>query len=184
MANHPKHATRALIGFDALAIEGGLLAAEGLAKIAQLEAAGQNEDDYQVPKGLQLRDEIGRSWRIAQACFSDLEAGIASGADPGALAGSFLQRLLRDAFGFSSLTQTTPESIGERIFTARFFAVGRRVPIIAAPAGAGLDTPLAELGNGRRRRSGFGLLQESLNANDQSLWGLASDGLTLRLARA
>lgn len=61
----------AQLAFDALSIEGGLLAAEWLAKVAQLEASGQSGDDYRVPKGLQLRDEMGRSWRIAQAWWRE-----------------------------------------------------------------------------------------------------------------
>ena len=47
----------------------------------------------------------------------------------------------------------------------------------------GLDTPVPELGDDRRRRTAFGLLQEMLNASDAALWGIASDGLLLRIAR-
>ena len=160
---------QARIGFDALAIEGGLLAAEWLARIAQLAAAGQSADDYHIPKGLELRDEIGRSWRIAQACFHDLEAGRAAGADARTLSQRFVQGLLRDALGFTSLTPSGPQVLGERIYPIRFLALGDRVPIVVAPAAAGLDTPLSELGDGHRRRTAFGLLQEYLNASDSTL---------------
>src|SRR5262249_48346027 len=68
-------------------------------------------------------------------------------------------------------------------FPVRFFALGNRVPIVVAPAGVGLDVPLAELGDGRKRRSAFGLLQEVLNALGTAQWGLACDGCSLRLAR-
>lgn len=171
------------IGFDALAITGGLLPAEWLATVAQLGAAAQSADDYRVPRGLQLRDEIARSWRIAQACFRDLEAGRGAGADPALLTERFLQGFLRDALGFASIAPADPKLLGERTYPIRLFALADRVPIVVAPAGIGLDTQLAELGDGRRRRSAFGLLQEYLNTADQSLWGLASDGLTLRLGR-
>jgi hypothetical protein len=173
----------AQLGFDALSIEGGLLGAEWLGKVAQLEAPGQEPADYRVPKGLQIRDEIARSWRIAEACWKELEAGRSSGGDAQALAERFLEALLRGAFGFASLTRAEPRPIGERVYPIRFFAVGDRVPIVVAPAGAGLDTPLPELGDGRRRRSAFGLLQEYLNASQAALWGLACDGATLRIAR-
>jgi hypothetical protein len=59
----------AQLAFEALAIEGGLLSPDWLARAAQLEAGGQSEADYRIPKGLNLRDEIGRYWRIAQALF-------------------------------------------------------------------------------------------------------------------
>ncbi|MDO8476057.1 MAG: N-6 DNA methylase [Candidatus Rokubacteria bacterium] len=173
----------AQLAFDALSIEGGLLGAEWLGKLAQLEASAQALADYRIPKGLHLRDEIARSWRIAQACFQELEAGRASGGNALALAERFVEGLLRDAFGFTSIVRADPTVLGERVYPVRFFALGDRVPIVVAPAGAGLDAPLPELGDGRRRRSAFGLLQEVLNALSAARWGLTSDGLVLRLAR-
>ena len=171
------------IAFDALAIEGGLLGAEWLGRVAQLQAAAQEPADYRVPKGLEIRDEIARGWRIAQACFQEMETGRASGGDARALAEQFLEALLRDALGFASVARTAPRTIGDRVYPVRFFALGDRVPIVVAPAGAGLDAPLPELGHDQRRRSAFGLLQEVLNASDAALWGLASDGVSLRIAR-
>lgn len=52
------------IAFEALSIEGGVLSPEWLARVANLTAGKQTEADYRVPKGLSLRDEIGRYWRI------------------------------------------------------------------------------------------------------------------------
>ena len=54
---------------------------------------------------------------------------------------------------------------------------------MVAPLDAGLDAPLPELGDDGRRRSTFGLLQETLNACDAAFWGLAADGLRVRIAR-
>ena len=173
----------ARIAFEALSIEGGLLGADWLGKVAQLQAAAQEPADYRVPKGLHIRDEIARSWRIGQACFREMEAGRASGGDARALAERFLKSFLRDALCFASVMRVEPRTIGERVYPVRFFALGDRVPIVVAPAEAGLDTPLPELGDDRRRRSAFGLLQETLNASGAALWGLAADGLSLRIAR-
>ena len=173
----------ARIAFDALSIEGGLLGADWLAGVAQLRAAAQKPADYHVPEGLHIRDEIARSWRIGQACFRKMESGRAAGGNARALAERFLEAFLRDALGFMSLAQAGPTTIDERVYPVRFFALGDRVPIVVAPAGAGLDTPLPELGDDGRRRSAFGLLQETLNASGAALWGLATDGLSLRIAR-
>jgi hypothetical protein len=173
----------AQLAFDALSIEGGLLGAEWLGRVAQLEAGAQSSADYRIPKGLHLRDEIARGWRIAQACFQELEAGRASGADTRALSERFVEGLLRDALGFTSIARAAPKVLVERVYPVRFFALGDRVPIVVASPGAGLDTPLPELGDGKRRRSAFGLLQEILNALGAAHWGLASDGFALRLAR-
>ena len=173
----------ARIAFEALSIEGGLLGADWLGKVAQLQATAQEPADYRVPKGLHIRDEIARSWRIAQACFRELETGRAAGGDARALAERFLEALLRDALCFASVMREEPRTIGERVYPVRFFALGDRVPVVVAPVGAGLDTPLSELGDDRRRRSAFGLLQEYLNASGAALWGVAADGLSLRIAR-
>ena len=183
MAPRRRSLGEARLAFDALSIEGGLLGAEWLGRVAQLQAAAQEPADYRIPKGLEIRDEIARGWRIAQACFQEMEAGRASGGDARALAERFIEALLRDAFGFASVARTGPRTIGDRVYPVRFFALGDRVPIVVAPAGAGLDAPLPELGDERRRRTAFGLLQETLNASEAALWGLASDGLSLRIAR-
>ena len=173
----------ARIAFEALSIEGGLLGADWLGKVAQLQATAQELADYRVPKGLHIRDEIARSWRIAQACFRELETGRAAGGDARALAERFLEAFLRGALCFASVMRVEPRTIGERVYPVPFFALGDRVPIVMAPVGASLDTPLPELGDDRRRRSAFGLLQEYLNASDAALWGVAADGLSLRIAR-
>jgi hypothetical protein len=171
------------IAFDALQIEGGLLAADWLAKVAQLKAPFQSESDYRVPKGLNLRDEIGRYWRIAQAYWADLSPGRSSGVSSADLADQFVVGLLRDVFCFTSLTPTGAVIESERFFPVRFSALNSRVPVVIVPVGAGLDSPSSELGDGTRRRSPFGLLQEYLNAFTDATWGLACDALTLRLAR-
>ena len=183
MAPRRRHAGNVSIAFEALSIKGGLLGADWLGKVAQLQAIAQEPADYRVPKGLQIRDEIARSWRIAQACFGELEAGRASGGDSRALADRFLVAFLRDALCFTSIRRVEPKLIDERMYPVPFFALGNRVPVVSAPAGTGLDTHQPEFGDEQRRRSAFGLLQEYLNASGAALWGLATDGSSLRVAR-
>ena len=183
MAPRESRPAEARIAFDALSIEGGLLGADWLGRVAQRQAGAQEPDDYRIPKGLDVRDEIARSWRIAQACFRELEAGRAAGGDARTLAERFVEPLLRDAFGFASIAGAEPRRIDDHVYPVRFFALGGRVPVVVTRAGAGLDTLLPELGDDQRRRSAFGLLQETLNADGEMLWGLATDGLSLRIAR-
>ncbi len=174
------------LAFEALAIEGGLLSPDWLARVAALDAGGQSEADYRVPKGLQLRDEIGRYWRIAQAYWSDFAAGrdTAKGPDAArALSERFVLALLRESFGFASLAPVDPQVIAERTYPIGFAALGGRVPVVIAPAGSGLDHLAPALGEGLRRRSAFGLAQEYLNASEGATWGIASDGFVLRILR-
>lgn len=179
----PRAGGGAHLTFDALSIKGGLLGADWLGKIAQLGASAQTPDDYRILKGLDLRDEIARSWRIAQACFQEMQMGRTAGGETRALAARFVENVLRDAFGFESIARVDPAVIRDRIYPAQLSALDDRVPIVVAPIGAGLETRLPELGDGHRPRSAFELLQEYLNALDPALWGLVSDGLTLRLVR-
>ena len=71
-----------------------------LARIAAHEAGAQAEADYSVPKGLTLRDEIARYFRIGQALFNEL---FASATPSTARPRNFVEELLRDVFGFTDV---------------------------------------------------------------------------------
>ena len=57
------------------------------------------------------------------------------------------------------------------------------VPVVVVPHALGLDQADARFGDGGRKRSGFRLLQEFLNASDPCLWGIVGNGSQLRLVR-
>jgi hypothetical protein len=183
MAPRRPRRNEARLAFEALSIGGGLLSPDWLARIAQLGAGQQAPADYRVPKGLQLRDEIGRYWRIAQAHWAELVAGRAANGDPRGLAERFMLALLGECFGFQSLAPVAPITLAERRFPIGFAALGARVPVVIAPLAVSLDAPLAELGDGHRRRSAFGLVQEYLDAADDAQWGIACNAAALRIAR-
>lgn len=174
---------QAQLGFEALTIEGGLIAPEWLSKVAQLAATGQSEADYGLAAGRNLRDEIASTWRVAQGRWAEFERARGAGGDFGRAAEEFVVALLERCFGFASVARVDPMVRGDRAYPIGFAALGGRVPVVIAPAGSGVDTGLVIFADGGRRRSAFGLLQEYLNAEDAALWGIASDGLTLRMAR-
>ncbi len=99
--------------------------------------------------------------------------------------------LLRDAFGFADLAEPPREWASRPLggqdarppWPLTAIDPAGRVPLVCVPAGSGLDTSHQALGDGHRRRSAFGLVQEFLNTADQALWGICSDGLRLRLVR-
>lgn len=170
--------------FDAIAIEGGLLPAEWLAKVAALEAPQQAGADYGVPKGLNLRDELGRYWRIAEAHWDEFTAARRGAQDLNALSQRFVSRLLRDVFGVQDFVPATePLLQEERVYPLSGLAVSGRLPVVIAAADRRLDERDRAFGDGGRQRSPFGLLQDFLNASDEALWGIASNGISLRLAR-
>lgn len=182
-AKRKTKAREAQLSFEALTIEGGLLSPEWLSKVAQLQAGTQAEADYRIKKGLNLRDEIGRYWRIAQAHWVDFRSGCEAKVDPKAVSERFVLALLGDAFDFTALTSVEPAVLHERTYPIGQATLGGRVPVVIAPADSGLDTLSQAFGDGTRRRSAFGLAQEYLNAQEGALWGIASDGMSLRIVR-
>ncbi len=165
--------------FDAVRVEGALITPDYLAKVAALETLHQAPTDYGVPRGLQVRDEIGRAWRIGEAHWRDIQGA------KGAVARSrAVMALLRESFGWTSLvTATTALERGGRSYPLTATAVEGRVPVVVADATHDLDAGAAAYGDAQRRRSPFGLLQEFLNADERSFWGVVTNGSTLRIVR-
>lgn len=174
------------LDFGAIEIIGGLLTPDIIGRIAAFEAHGQNEESYSVPPGLKIRDEIARYFRIGEALWARFDAARASSP---AASEKFVLDLLKQCFGFDALRPQAAVHIGEREFPVRHAALDGRVPLVIAPVPpapvrrSGLDESLQQFGDGTRRRSATLLLQEYLNAAEECVWGLATDGLTLRVMR-
>lgn len=168
-------------------LEGGLLPADLFNQLAALQLPGQSAAEYRIPQGLTLRDEIGRYWRIAQANWQTFDQQLQRSdiRNPTNIAQRWMNDLLTQVFGFGDLIASqTPQIIDDRNFPITHLALGGKVPIvICAPANKALDTADSRFGHEGRRRSPTGLVQEYLNANDQALWGLVSDGQRLRILR-
>ena len=160
-------------------VVGGLFSPDFLHHVRQLEASCQSEADYRLARGLSLRDETGRWWRMALAEWRALPGG----APKDAAGLHFLEVLLRDILGFSDLAPVPPLRVGERLFPVTHLALSGRVPLVLTP-GLSLDSPTESLGEGGRKRSPHGLLQELLNASPEKFrWGLVTNGEILRLVR-
>src|SRR5258706_240042 len=168
------------LAFDAIMVEGSLIAPAMLARIAQHHAAGQSESDYVVPKGLTLREEISRYFRIGQALFIEFSAS-----EPPSVAGTvrFIEKLLRDAFGFADLHRVGTRSSGDRQFAVTLEGLDGRAPVVVVPPTDDLDRPSEHLAIDGRRRSAASAVQDWLNASEGALWGLCSNGTRLRLVR-
>ena len=176
----PRPNRKSSLAFDAITVEGALIAPAMLARIAQHQAGGQTEADYGVPKGLTLREEISRYFRIGQALFTEFSASEAP-----SLAGTvrFVEKLLRDVFGFADVHRVGTDASGDQQFAVTLEGLDGRVPVVVVPPADDLDRPSAHLAIDGRRRSAASALQDWLNANDSALWGLCSNGTRLRLVR-
>jgi hypothetical protein len=178
-AHRKPHA--AALAFDALTVEGALIAPAMLARIAEQKADGQADADYNIPKGLTLREEIARCFRIGQALFRELF--VSTTPSPAATT-RFVGALLRDVFGFGDISPAGVHRLGERLHPVTMEARGGRVPVVVVPPSDAIDGPSLHLPSEGRRRSAASALQDWLNAGDAALWGLCSNGVQLRLVRA
>jgi len=181
----------AQLQFDTIAIEGGLFTAEWLGKVASFKAPAQTDSEYGVRAGFATREEIALAWRSAQHLWGQFKA--ARGQlefDTWTVSQRFVTELLRQSFGFTNLRPADqPQEIEGRRYPISYFTHGQAVPLVisACTEPKPLDTAHDRLGDNSgdrlRRRSAFGLLQEYLNADHHVLWGIASNGLLLRIAR-
>jgi hypothetical protein len=166
--------------FDALTVEGALISPAMLTRIAVHQAGGQSEADYGVPKGLTLRDEIARYFRIGQAHFAVLNVV----ENPSVAATTkFVEDLLRDVLGFADLNRIGSRTINDHLFALTLEGLGGRVPIVVVPPADELDRPSDHLPTDGRRRSAASAIQDWLCTNKQSLWGFCCNGFNLRLVR-
>lgn len=166
--------------FDAITVEGALIAPAMLARIAQHQADGQKDQDYGIPRGLTLRDEIARYFRIGQAMFLELAASETPSA---AATIAFAERLLRDVFGFADIRRAGIRTVDGQELIITLEALGSRVPVLVVPPSDDLDRPSDLLITNGRRRSAASALQDYLNGSEAALWGLCTNGARLRLVR-
>ncbi|MFA7238756.1 MAG: N-6 DNA methylase [Sulfuricellaceae bacterium] len=180
--------------YQAIRIEGGLIPADELARLTSLQTPDkteQTENHYSIPKGLKLRDEAARYWKIAQNLWADFESQ-RQRADLNAhdlTLREFLLPLLRSVLGFADLEEGARIEASGHAYNIGYLSGDGRVPLILAAHTQGLDTSDDRFGETNpetgkiRRRSPFMLAQEALNASDDALWAVVSNGLRLRILR-
>jgi len=151
-----------------------------LARVAAREAENQSDADYKIPKGLTLRDEIARYFRIGQALFADFNANAAPSVGRTI---TFVEALLRDVFGFADVTRVGSRIVDERLYAVTLEGLSGRAPVVVVPSSDSLDRASDHLPTDGRRRSAATAVQDWLNAQEGALWGFCCNGEYLRLTR-
>ncbi|MCP9456243.1 MAG: N-6 DNA methylase [Nitrospira sp.] len=170
--------------FVALRVEGGLFPAEFLNKVAAFEAKHQKAEDYLLARGLNLRDEIGRAWRIAEAEWRAYRDNCSrQDVNHAELAQDWQTRLLKAVLGFEDVEKAAPQILAERRFPLTHQGGVAHIPLVLVSAQFKLDKVSVEFGDEGKRRSPHGLMQEYLNAAGEALWGIVGNGASLRLLR-
>jgi hypothetical protein len=143
----------------------------------------QSSADYELPAGIDLKEEIGRSFRIATALWKDFDSARQGEGDKTQATVRFVGQLLKDCFGFSDIKTTEPKVVADMPYPIGRTAHGKAVPVVIIGAQQGLDTADLAFGDGHRKRTASQLTQEYLNAEDTCLWAVCSNGLNLRILR-
>lgn len=191
------------LAYRAIRIEGGLIPADELTRLTVLadpKGTEQTESHYRIARGLKLRDEIARDFKIALNLWQDFQK-LRQRQDVLAhdvTVREWLLPLLRDVLHFQDAARCPAiqhaghqYAIGHAgLFGANAEGQMRgRVPLVLAGHDQALDAAAERFGETNpdtgktRRRSPFMLAQEALNASDESLWAIVSNGLTLRILR-
>lgn len=181
-----KRQLKSALNLPSITLEGALFLPDQLEKAARGEHPKyQTEADYQTPKGLRLKDDYSRAFQIACAQWKHFAPTLErEDVDALAITQSFVEELLRDAFGYTLLQKMGPVHVNDRAYPVTFLA--GHVPVVVSPFNTKLDDSLelfAIEGSGSRKKSAFQLAQELLNASDTHLWALVSNGKQLRLLR-
>ncbi|MDD3018126.1 MAG: N-6 DNA methylase [Comamonas sp.] len=185
------------LAYTAIRIEGGLIPAEELSRLTTLatpEATEQTEAHYAIPRGLKLRDEIARSFKIAQNLWQDfVQQRHRQDIQAHQLTvNTLLLPLLRQVLGHTDLAavgSVLASGSSQQTYNIGHAALGGRLPVVLAGYDQPLDLAAERFGDtnpdtGRtRRRSPYMLAQEALNASDASLWAIVSNGVKLRILR-
>lgn len=171
--------------YTCIHVEGGLIPVDLLEQISTGDAPGQQPIDFGLPHTTRLTDEIAAAWADTRIYWEAFQRGLRRTPDDDPATSitreQWVLPLLR-SLGYETLTfMPRAEFIGHSTY-----AISHRVgPDASAPPLhiAGCRTELDRRPpTGRPRLSPHALQQEYLNCTEH-LWGLVSNGYTLRLLR-
>ena len=171
--------------FIAITSEGGLLPADFLHELPDPKASieGVTPVAYHLAEGERLNEQINRSWHRLKGCWENFKKAVAEKPTTDPTTTDTRERWLFPLFqelGFGRLTAAKSIEVDGRSYPVSHG--WNQVPIHLVGSHADLDcrTPGAI---GAAKASPHSLVQSALNASEAHLWGIASNGLNLRLLR-
>ncbi len=175
------------ISWQTIRLEGSLLLPDLLEQIAKNEATHQKESEYQIPAGLRMIEEIGRSYQIARALHAEFKnRRQSSNTEAFQLTDTFFMKFMSSCLGWTEYQRVRSKRVGDYGYPVQKIAF-ERIPITVAAYDMGLDASDSRFGiSGAkvRNRSLFQMSQEYLNTLGKSSWGIVSNGSTIRLLRS
>ena len=144
-----------MAAWPSLTVEGNLITPAMISRIEQRNAKEQSPEDYNVRKGLKIREEIATAFRVGQAHC----AAFAKLKDPQLEATKrFASGFLEEAFGFDDLAEASSQVD---------LSASDRVPIVVVPPNESIDRRSPTL-SVERSISPAIALQDFLNAKEEA----------------
>jgi hypothetical protein len=171
--------------FIAITSEGGLLPADFLHELPDPKTTieGVTPVAYHLAEGERLNEQINRSWNRLKGCWENFKKAIVEKPAGESTTTDTRERWLLPLFqelGFGRVTTAKPIEVDGRSYPVSHGWNQVPIHLVGSRADLDLRTPGAV---GAAKASPHSLVQSALNASDAHLWGIASNGLNLRLLR-
>ena len=166
--------------------EGGLLPADLLARVRSLDRklAGLDEPAYGLAKGERFGEATSRSWNKLLGAWTNFSEELSKLPEPDPATTITRERFLLplfDELGYGRLTPAKAIELEGKTYPVSH-SFEEVVPLHLVGANVDLDHRTKGVA-GAATQSPHGLLQELLNRSPERLWGIVSNGRTLRLLR-
>ncbi|MCH3916696.1 MAG: N-6 DNA methylase [Spirochaetia bacterium] len=167
-------------------LEGTIFSNDQLEAISCENAIAQKKEDYQIPPGLSLLDEIGRSYQIARALSKQFEIKITNKENNIRLVTQeFVRRFFTMCLGWD-LQAVRSKHIEQYGYPLQRIAYDL-VPLTVCPANLTLDfsdSAFSVSNGGSSKLTVTQMVQEYLDSVGRERWGVVSNGKSIRLLRS
>ncbi len=156
-----------------------------LTRVAALHAPRQKAADYGLMKSFELKEELGRYWRLGSDLHSRYRLRrVQKNRDLRRIGvDDWLVPFCRKLLGYEELMPSGSRTLGDRVYKITHQAWNGTVPMLFVTRDLELDRATSSLGDEGLRIAPHALMQEYLNADDRSLWGIVANGRKLRILR-
>ena len=171
--------------FTAITSEGGLLPSDFLSALSdpQSDIKGLDPVTYGLAPGERLGEQVNRSWNRLKGCWANFQGSIAN-----KLPGEFTTTETRERWllplfhelDFGRLAASRPIEIDGKSYPVSHGWGSVPIHLVGTHLDLDRRTPGAI---GAAKASPHSLVQQVLNASKEHVWGIISNGYTLRLLR-
>ncbi len=171
--------------FTAITSEGGLLPSDFLQTLLSPGSSvpGMEEVSYHLAKGERVTEAVNRSWNRLKGCWENYQRALAKKNEGEPTTTETRDRWLLPLFqelGFGTLAPVRSIEIEGKSYTVSHGWGPVPIHLVGSHVDIDRRTPGAV---GASRISPHSLVQQLLNASDDHLWGIVSNGMNLRLLR-